>query len=108
MRQGDDPLPDVTRKIEVAFFKSILFDAAGAEDEGRKGNTPKEEIVCRSILGHMVKSHMTVIRFTDGALSERILQDSFAGAFVSAIIFAEKERKVPGALFMRRKRYGDF
>lgn len=58
------------KKIEVAFFKSILFDAAGAGDERKKGNTPKEEISCRSNLGHTVKSRVTVIRFRMGGYQD--------------------------------------
>lgn len=60
-------------KIEVAFFISTFPDAAGAEEGEGKGNTPKEETVCRLRLGHAVKNCMTVIRFRDGALSVHIL-----------------------------------
>ena len=49
-------------KIEVAFFMSTLIDATGAGDRREKGMTPKEEMTCNSILGHAVKSCMTVIR----------------------------------------------
>ena len=49
-------------KIEVAFFRSIFFDAAGASEKRRKGNTPKGLVVCRSNLGHTVKNRVTVIR----------------------------------------------
>ena len=40
---------------------SNFSDAAGAWEEKGKGNTPKEEMTCQSILGHAVKSRMTVI-----------------------------------------------
>ena len=50
-------------KIEVAFFISTFPDAAGAEEGKGKGNTPKEETVCRLHLGHAVKNCMTVIRY---------------------------------------------
>ncbi|MCI8542562.1 MAG: hypothetical protein HFH95_04500 [Lachnospiraceae bacterium] len=49
------------KKIEVAFFKSTFSDAAGAEEEKGKGNTPKEGMICSLTLGHAVKSCMTVI-----------------------------------------------
>lgn len=49
-------------KIEVAFFMSNFSDAAGASEGKGKGNTPKEKMTCQSILGHAVKSRMTVIR----------------------------------------------
>lgn len=49
------------KKVEVAFFNSILPDATGAVDRRGKGKTPKEEMTCKSILGHAVKSRMTVI-----------------------------------------------
>lgn len=45
------------------------MDAAGAGDGKGKGKTPKDEMTCESILGHAVKSCMTVIE-SDGALSE--------------------------------------
>ena len=50
------------KKIEVAYFNSILSDAAGADEGRRKGKTPKEEMTCESSLGHTVKNRMTVIR----------------------------------------------
>ena len=50
---------------------SIPIDAAGADERGRKGGTPKEEMTCQSSLGHTVKNRMTVIRVPDGALSEK-------------------------------------
>lgn len=62
------------------------MDAAGAGEEKGKGNTPKEGMTCSLTLGHAVKSCMTVIWLQDGALSVHILLDSFAGAFVSAIV----------------------
>jgi len=49
--------------IEVALFKSTYSDAAGAGEEKGKGGTPKEEMTCKSNLGHTVKNCMTVIRF---------------------------------------------
>lgn len=49
------------KKIEVACFKSTFSDAAGADEEKRKGKTPKEEMTCKSNLGHRVKNSMTVI-----------------------------------------------
>ena len=55
--------------IEVAFFISIGVDAADAGETSGKGKMPKEEIVCKSFLGHTVKSCMTVIE-SDGALSK--------------------------------------
>ncbi|MBR1930377.1 MAG: hypothetical protein IJ833_02740 [Lachnospiraceae bacterium] len=48
-------------KIEVAFFKSISADAAGADEAEGKGKTPKDDISCKLILGHTIKSRMTVI-----------------------------------------------
>ncbi len=71
---------DCSKQIEVAFFRSISFDAAGAGEKERKGNTPKERTVCRSNLGHTAKSRMTVTRLAGGALSERFLLEFFAGA----------------------------
>ena len=44
------------------------MDAAGARDGKGKGKTPKDEMTCESILGHAVKSCMTVIRFGWGAI----------------------------------------
>lgn len=49
---------------------STFFDTAGVDEKKGKGRTPKEEIFCKSNLGHTVKSCMTVIRIPDGALSE--------------------------------------
>ena len=40
---------------------SSSADAAGAGETGRKVNTPKGLVPVYRILGHMVKSHMTVI-----------------------------------------------
>ena len=37
------------------------MDVAGTEEDKRKGGTPKEEISCKSSLGHRVNSFMTVI-----------------------------------------------
>ena len=59
---------------------STLFDAAGAEEKTEKGKTPKGRISCGSPLGHAVKSCMTVIRTSDGALSRDIFAETFAGA----------------------------
>ena len=42
-------------------FQEYLLDVAGTVEEERKGGTPKEEIICRSSLGHKVNSFMTVI-----------------------------------------------
>ena len=39
------------KKIEVAFFKSTFSDAAGAEEEKGKGNTPKELLSAGRVLG---------------------------------------------------------
>ena len=64
----------------------------GAEEAKRKGKTPKEEISCKSNLGHMIKSRMTVI-YADfaamGRYQEGITCISSAGAFTSAV-FARK------------------
>ena len=51
---------NIGRKIEVAFFISTFSDAADAEEGKGKGNTPKEEMICSSALGHTVKSCVTV------------------------------------------------
>jgi hypothetical protein len=59
----------LTNEIEVAFFKSIFSDVADTDEGERKGNTPKEETICKSPLGHAVKNCMTVIR-EGGALSK--------------------------------------
>lgn len=48
--------------IEVALFISNRRDAAGAEEDRRKGSTPKEQEACKLVLGDMVKNHITVIR----------------------------------------------
>lgn len=72
-------------KIEVAFIMSTLLDATGAKEKREKGMTPKEEMTCKSILGHAVNSCMTVIRFTDGALSEEYPWILFAGVHAPAI-----------------------
>ena len=50
-----------------------------------KGKTPKGRMSCRSSLGHAVKSCMTVIRVTDGALSEDIPTGTFAGAYRAGV-----------------------
>ena len=47
--------------IEVAFFISILPDAAGADDGRRKEKMPKALDDCGFVLGHAAKSCMTVI-----------------------------------------------
>ncbi len=48
-------------KIEVAYFMSNSFDVTGTDEEEGKGKTPKEEMTCKSSLGHAVKNCMTVI-----------------------------------------------
>lgn len=40
---------------------SISLDVAGTEERERKEGTPKEEISCRSNLGHGVNNFVTVI-----------------------------------------------
>lgn len=92
------------------MYKSIFSDVAGTGEEERKGKTPKEERTCCSSLGHMIKSHMTVICTTcfgkawviigwrtvrleiDGALSRRYLsyiirRRTFASAFFDIVIY---------------------
>ena len=59
--QDEDAIIQLNKEIEVAFFKSIFSDVTGTGEEQRKGKTPKEERSCKSILGHAVKSRMTVI-----------------------------------------------
>ena len=59
LREG--AIMSINKKIEVAYFMSTSFDVAGTEDEEEKGKTPKEEMSCKSSLGHTVKSRMTVI-----------------------------------------------
>lgn len=49
----------------------IFSDVAGICEEERKGKTPKEEMSCASILGHTVKSRMTVIQRWMGRYRER-------------------------------------
>jgi hypothetical protein len=44
----------------------------GTNDEEEKGNTPKEEMSCKSSLGDTVKNCITVIYILDGALSDLI------------------------------------
>ena len=51
--------------IEVAFFISILLDAAGADDGRRKEKMPKALDYCGFVLGHAVKSCMTVIELEE-------------------------------------------
>jgi len=58
---GENAIIQLNKEIEVAFFKSIFSDVAGTEEEEGKGKTPKEEMSCISILGHAIKSRMTVI-----------------------------------------------
>ncbi len=53
----------MSKKIEVAFFRSTFPDAAGAGEGKGKGNTPKGKAVCGPALGHTVKNRVTVIRF---------------------------------------------
>ncbi len=43
-------------------------DVTGTDEGERKGGTPKEEISCGLILGHKVKSLMTVILLRWGAI----------------------------------------
>lgn len=59
-------------EIEVACFMSTFPDVTGTEEGKEKGNMPKEEGPYRN-LGHTIKNRMTVIRTSDGALSNRIL-----------------------------------
>ena len=47
--------------IEVALVKSTILDVTVTDEEIGKGLTPKEEMYCKSNLGHTVKSRMTVI-----------------------------------------------
>lgn len=56
------------RKIEVARFKSILFDVAGTDENRRKGRAPKGYVSCGLPLGHTVKNRMTVICIRWGAI----------------------------------------
>lgn len=46
--------------VEVARFKSSLWDVAETEEHRGKGRAPKEWNVCSFVLGHEVKSRMTV------------------------------------------------
>ena len=55
-----------------------------------KGKTPKGRMSCRSSLGHAVKSCMTVIRVSDGALSEDIPTGTFAGAYHAGVYVVQK------------------
>ena len=52
----------IEMKIEVAFFKSMMWDASGADESIRKGKVPKEyncpEIM---LLGRGMKNDTTVI-----------------------------------------------
>ena len=45
---------------------SRLSDAADAEEDKRKGNTPKECSFCNGILGHRSKRSVTVIKHLVG------------------------------------------
>ena len=47
--------------IEVARFMSSRSDAAGAEEGLQKGRAPKGHIPVSVLLGHRIKSLMTVI-----------------------------------------------
>lgn len=60
-QSSENAIIHLNKKIEVAFFKSIFSDVTGTEEGRRKGKTPKEEMSCTLILGHTIKSRMTVI-----------------------------------------------
>ena len=49
---------------------STSVDVTGTVEAVEKEKTPKEETAWKSSLGHAVKSCMTVIRWSDGALSQ--------------------------------------
>ena len=61
---GENAIIQLNKEIEVAFFKSSFSDVTGTEEEEGKGKTPKEEMSCKSNLGHAIKSRMTVICMT--------------------------------------------
>lgn len=46
----------------MRILRVAPFDVTGTDEEEGKGNTPKEEMACASLLGHAVKNRMTVIR----------------------------------------------
>lgn len=46
-------------------------DAAGADEDGRKGGRRRGRTSCEYESGHVVKNHMTVIRWMGGYLKER-------------------------------------
>ena len=69
---------------------STFFDAAGADDRLEKGKTPKGEMTCQFLLGHAVKSCMTVIRKIGwGAIASNILQGILAGAYHAGVCLCE-------------------
>lgn len=51
-----------SNKIEVAYFISTLSYVSGTVEDFGKGNVPKGNIPVYIVLGHIVKSCMTVIR----------------------------------------------
>lgn len=57
-----------TYRVEVAYYISILMDMAGIDEIRKKDDTPKGYFPVGIFLGHMVKSHMTVIFIKDGEL----------------------------------------
>lgn len=71
---------------------SNSFDVTGTGEKEGKGKTPKEEITCKSSLGHTVKSCMTVICFLGGALSDYDPN--------KCIIFGKNCRRVQSRLFL--------
>ncbi len=52
------------------------MDVAGTVEEKRKEGTPKEEIFCKSSLGHRVNNFVTVIFFKMGSYQTiKVLKD---------------------------------
>ena len=84
------------REIEVAFFMSTFFDAAGAEEKMEKGKTPKGRISCRLFLGHAVKSCMTVIRYRMGRYQRKFPKETSPALTTSAFFMRITERQRGG------------
>ena len=62
---------NINIEIEVACFMSSFPNTTGVCAGKGKGRTPKEERTCESILGHAVKSRMTVIVKGWGAIGKK-------------------------------------
>lgn len=80
-----------SKRIEVAFFKSIFPDVPGTDDGKKKGRTPKGTMYRTLFLGRRVKNSATVIPLGWGAIKRDIFVMTCRRHVVPAFLFLFKE-----------------